>query len=198
MYFPALDNVVHLLSTLPGIGPRSALRIAFHLLERDPVETSQLASALMKLREEVLFCKKCGGLSDEEICHICRNDKRRSDLICIVEDPADVFAIEKTNEFSGLYHVLMGALSPLDGIGPEDLRLKELAARLEVDSPAELFIATNPTLEGDATASFIMENFRRDNIRITRISHGIPTGAAIEYADRNTLAQSIRNRLEIK
>ncbi len=196
MAFPALDNLVRLLGSLPGIGQRSALRIAFHILKSDSNLAGQLSQAILEIRNKIKFCAFCGGLTDEEVCSICRNEKR-SGTICLVEEPGDIIAIESTGEFQGQYHVLMGALSPLDGIGPEDLRIPELEERLKAGSYKEIFIATNPTLEGDTTAHYIMERFRDRNIRMTRISHGIPTGSSIEYADRNALARSIRGRQEL-
>ena len=210
--FPALDKLVRMLTTLPGIGERSALRIAFHILKNEVLQAVQLSQALLELRHNVHFCSDCGGLSETDgLCEICSNPARDTTTLCVVEEPGDIFAIEKTGEFHGLYHVLMGSLSPLDGIGPEDLRLAELERRIH-DSRAgnagstngvarakfaEVFIATNPTLEGDATAHFIHERLRDTGLRVTRISHGIPTGASIEYADRSTLARSIRARMDI-
>ncbi|MEQ9367201.1 MAG: recombination mediator RecR [Leptospirales bacterium] len=209
-----------MLTTLPGIGERSALRIAFHVLKNEELQAEQLSQALIELRRNVHFCSDCGGLSESEgLCEICSNPARDATTLCVVEEPGDIFAIEKTGEFSGLYHVLMGSLSPLDGVGPEDLRLLELEERVRggasrksqsaaEGAPAgksagdskgftEIFIATNPTLEGDATAHYIHERLGDTGLRVTRISHGIPTGASIEYADRSTLARSIRARMDI-
>lgn len=205
--FPALEKLVRMLTTLPGIGERSALRIAFHILKSEELQAGQLSDAIRELRSNVHFCAHCGGLSESAgLCHICSNPAREHGTLCVVEEPGDIFAIEKTGEYSGLYHVLLGALSPLDGIGPEDLRLGELFARIQDRAGhatnevpiTEVFIATNPTLEGDATAHYIRERLSVDgNVRITRISHGLPTGASIEYADRSTLARSIRSRQEL-
>jgi recombination protein RecR len=193
-----------MLTTLPGIGERSALRIAFHILKNESLQAEQLSSAILELRQNVHFCPDCGGLSPtENLCEICSDSARDHTALCVVEEPGDIFAIEKTGEFQGLYHVLMGSLSPLDGVGPGDLRLAELEDRVRGENGAgtsrflELFIATNPTLEGDATAHYISERLRGSGVRVTRISHGIPTGASIEYADRSTLARSIRARTEI-
>lgn len=213
--FPALDKLVRMLTTLPGIGERSALRIAFHVLKNEELQAEQLSQAILELRHNVHFCSDCGGLSETDgLCDICSNPSRDATTLCVVEEPGDIFAIEKTGEFQGLYHVLMGSLSPLDGVGPEDLRLAELEERVRNGASirtnqngngdsqnekrfAELFIATNPTLEGDATAHYIHERLRDTGLRVTRISHGIPTGASIEYADRSTLARSIRARMDI-
>ncbi|MCB1166835.1 MAG: recombination protein RecR [Leptospiraceae bacterium] len=194
MHFPALEQLVDLLGSLPGIGKKSARRIAFHILKSDPENSRRLSESVLRLRQEVRFCKQCGGLAEADLCHICSDTARDQSLLCVVEEPSDVFSIEDTGEFQGLYHVLMGALSPLDGIGPEDLRLKELSERIEQHPFREIFVATNPTLEGDATAHYISEMFANRGFRFTRISHGIATGASIEYADRGTLARSIRER----
>jgi len=194
MSFQELDHFVRILSTLPGIGARSARRIAFYLLKNDISETENLASSMLDLRRQIRFCTRCGGLSTQELCSICSDDRRDTDKLCVVEEPSDIFAIEATGEHHGFYHVLMGALSPLDGIGPEELRLRELEHRLSTEPISEVFIATNPTLEGDATASYIVDRFRSDTINFTRISHGITTGTGIEFADKSTLARSIRDR----
>ncbi|MBW7858849.1 MAG: recombination protein RecR [Leptonema sp. (in: Bacteria)] len=194
MSFPELEQLVRLLSSLPGIGQRSARRISFHLLKHDLRETEDLAEAMVDLRRRIRFCSLCGGLATDDVCSICDDSTRDRSQLCIVEEPSDIFAIESTGEYRGVYHVLMGALSPLDGIGPDELRIDELENRLKTEEFNEWFIATNPTLEGDATASYLSDRFRRDEIQFTRISHGIPTGSGIEFADRSTLARSIRER----
>ena len=197
MNLPAIDNLVSLLSTLPGIGSRSARRIVFHLIKEEPQLAKNLGRLLGELRERVQFCNQCGGISESELCPICRDPDRDQEILCLVEDPGDVFAVESTGEYHGHYHVLMGALSPLDGIGPQDLRIGELQSRIAAQPVKEILIATNPTMEGDATASYITALFRNLPIRMTRISHGITTGATLEYADSTTLARSIKNRQEI-
>ena len=197
MYFPALDNLIRQLSALPGIGRRSAMRIAFHLLQSDKEISEQISHAIKKLREEIRFCNICGGLTETDICTICDDTSRDDSIICVVEEPNDIYAIENTGDFKGKYHVLNGALSPLDGIGVEDLRIKELLDRIKTIQPKEIFIATNPTLEGDATARYIADHLEGKDIRVTRISHGIPTGSAIEYADSAALSRSIRGRQDI-
>lgn len=194
MYYPALENLIRLLGTLPGIGRRSATRIAFHLLHVDADEVEQLSGALRRMREEVHFCQECGGLTDRELCEICEDTGRDDSILCVVEEPNDIYVIEGTGEYRGRYHVLNGALSPMDGIGPEDLRLEELRARILAGNPRELFIATNPTIEGDATARYLADLFQDRDLSITRISHGIPTGSAIEFAEMSALARSIRSR----
>ncbi|MBU45390.1 MAG: recombination protein RecR [Spirochaetaceae bacterium] len=198
MHFPALEQLVDVLGSLPGVGKKSARRIAFHILKSDPEISKRLSDSIATLRREVRFCSQCGGLAEAELCHICSDPQRDQRLLCVVEDPSDVFSIEDTGEFHGLYHVLMGALSPLDGVGPEDLRIEELARRIETHPFDEIFVATNPTLEGDATAHYISEMFADRGFRFTRISHGIATGASIEYADKGTLARSIRERKSLE
>ena len=197
MYFPALDNLIRHLSSLPGIGRRSAMRIAFYLLQSDKEISEQISHAIKKLRDEIRFCDICGGLSETDICTICDDTSRDDSIICVVEEPNDIYAIENTGDFKGKYHVLNGALSPLDGIGVEDIRIKELLDRVKEIHPKEIFIATNPTLEGDATARYIADQFEGKDIRVTRISHGIPTGSSIEYADSTALSRSIRGRQDI-
>ncbi|HBS06171.1 MAG TPA: recombination protein RecR [Leptospiraceae bacterium] len=198
MQFPALEQLVDVLGSLPGVGKKSARRIAFHILKSDLEISKRLSDSIANLRREVRFCEQCGGLSQENLCHICSDSHRNQRLLCVVEDPSDIFSIEDTGEFNGLYHVLMGALSPLDGISPEDLRIEELSQRIETHPFDEIFIATNPTLEGDATAHYISELFAHRGFRFTRISHGIATGASIEYADKGTLARSIRERKSLE
>ena len=198
----AFHNLIQILSSLPGIGPRSALRIALHLMKSSTVFVQDLSQAIVELKQKLRFCKQCGGITEREICEICGDPSRDDKLLCLVEEAADIFVIEKSGEFSGLYHVLMGALSPLDGIGPEELRLQELKQRLDNSKEIEeLFIATNPTLEGDATADYVHKLFqdhqKRRHLKITRISHGIPTGSAIEFAEASVLARSIRTRVPI-
>jgi len=199
MLFPALENAVRLFSSLPGIGQRSALRIAFHLIKSDSEKAGDIASAIERLKAEVRFCSICGGLADEDLCPICMDARRDRSIICVVEEPGDVYAIEKTGEFSGVYHVLMGAISPLDGIGPGDIRIRELLLRVQKDTGLrEILLATNPTLEGDATAEYVAGALHATGLRLTRISHGIPTGASIEYAEKTTLGRSIKLRHDFK
>lgn len=198
MYFAALENLIQLFASLPGIGRRSATRIAFHLLRMDDYLNLQLSEAVRDIRKHIRFCKECGGLSEAELCKICEDANRNDEILCVVEEPGDIYAIEKTGEYKGRYHVLMGALSPLDGIGPEDLRIQELAERVEKSKFVELLVAANPTLEGDATAQYLLNLFRDKDIRITRISHGLPTGATIEFADSSALSRSIRSRQELQ
>ena len=194
MNFPALENLIDALSALPGVGRRSALRMAFHILRMDPEQARDLSRSIERVQAEIRFCARCGSLTETELCSICTDPRRDTRLLCVVEEPGDVYAIERTGEFRGCYHVLGGALSPLDGIGPEDLKLRELAARVETEPVEEVFLATNPTLEGDATAQYVAGLLRPRGLRMTRISHGIPTGTPLEYADEGALARSIRAR----
>lgn len=192
----SFDRAVQLIQTLPGVGSRSAVRMVMHLLRSEEHQVRQLAEGLLRLKQEIGFCQKCGGLSDQDLCQVCTDSTRQTSLLCIVEEPGDIFAIENTGEYHGCYHVLMGALSPLDGVGPEDLRLTELWQRLQEDPVQEIFIATNPTLEGDATANYIHEKLHVGKVLLTRLSHGIATGASIEYADRSSLARSVKARAQ--
>ncbi len=194
MNFPALENLIDALCMLPGVGRRSALRMAFHILRMDPAQARELSSAIARVQDEIHFCSRCGSLTDVELCSVCTDTRRDVRLLCVVEEAQDVYAIERTGEFRGRYHVLGGALSPLDGVGPEDLRLRELTGRLTEEPVEEVFLATNPTLEGDATAQYVATLLRPRQVRLTRISHGIPTGTPLEYADEGALARSIRAR----
>ena len=194
MNFPALENLIEALSALPGVGRRSALRMAFHILRMDPEQAQGLSRSIERVQAEIRFCTRCGSLTDAELCSVCTDTRRDGRLLCVVEEPGDVYAIERTGEFRGRYHVLGGALSPLDGVGPDDLTLRELAARVEGGPVEEVFLATNPTLEGDATAQYVAGLLRPHGLRMTRISHGIPTGTPLEYADEGALARSIRSR----
>ncbi len=196
----AFHNLVQTLSKLPGIGQRSALRIGLYLIKSDERITKELSKALLTLKQTLRFCQICGGITEHETCEICVDSLRDPSLLCVVEEPGDIFTIEKTGEFSGHYHVLMGVLSPLDGIGPDELRLQELIQRVTQENQVnELFIATNPTVEGDTTADYISNLFtNQENLLITRISHGIPTGSVIEFAEPSVLARSIRTRMALK
>ncbi|GIX41542.1 MAG: recombination protein RecR [Leptospiraceae bacterium] len=198
MFLKELESFIEIFTRLPGIGEKSARRIAFYLLRSDKEEAQKLAKSIINLIEKIQFCEICGGFSSEPICEICKDEKRNREILCIVEDPSDIFIIESTQEFNGIYHVLMGALSPLDGIGPENLRLKELEERLKKENIKECFIATNPTLEGDATADYIVRNYSHYPVIFSRLTHGIPTGSTLEFTDKHTLSISIKNRMIIK
>ncbi|MCS7204415.1 MAG: recombination mediator RecR [Leptospiraceae bacterium] len=194
MYFKELDSFIRSFTKLPGIGEKSARRIAFFLLKSDKQLAHELSQNIKQLVERIHFCKTCGGFTTSEICDICSDPTRNAELLCVVEEPSDIFLIENTGEFRGYYHVLMGALSPIDGVGIEDLRFKELEARLQLGVIKECFIATNPTLEGDATADYIVRSFKKYPVKFTRLSHGVLTGSSLEFSDKYTLSLSIRNR----
>ena len=198
-----VSNLIDAFSRLPGIGPKSASRLAYFLLRSDEEIALSLASALQELKAETLFCSLCHNIADKDPCAICDNDQRDKSIICIVEEPLDVQAIERTGSFHGLYHVLHGAISPVEGIGPDDLKLRELLNRLqpggqpdEVET-RELLVATNPNLEGEATAMYIARLIKPQGIRITRLARGLPTGGDLEYADEMTLSNALAGRLEM-
>lgn len=194
---PILTELVSVLSSLPGVGKKSAMRIGFHFLRMEKTEFDSWVKSLVQIKTAAKFCSECGGISDAEICSICSNDHRSKNILCIVEQPEDVFFVENTGEFPGKYHVLGGAISPIDGIGPEKLRIRELLNRLKDSVLEEILIATNPTLEGDATASYISSLLKDSGIKVTRIAHGVTVGSTIEYADQYTLGKAIRSRLAI-
>lgn len=187
--------MVSSLSGLPGIGRKSATRIAFHLLRMEEHSFQQFISNIKDTKENLKFCRKCAGITEYDICDICTSPKRDHRILCIIEQPEDIFFIEKTNAFSGKYHVLNGAISPLDGIGPEQLRISELEERIASENVEEILLATNPTLEGDATASYISGLLRNSGVRLTRIAHGLTVGGTIEYSDQYTLSKAIQSRL---
>lgn len=183
-------------SRLPGIGPKSAQRLAFHVLNGDLSQAERLAEAIVNARSSIKYCSVCGNLTDADPCVICRNEARDKDIICVVQEPRDVIAMERTREFKGHYHVLHGAISPLGGVGPDDIRIKELLARMSPEVK-EVIIATNPNVEGEATAMYIARLFKPLGIRVTRIAHGIPVGGDLEYADEVTLSKALEGRREI-
>ncbi len=192
----AVERAIHELSKLPGIGRKSAQRVVFYLLKRPESEIESLAKALVDLRAKVKHCSICYNITEQDPCSICRDDKRDRRFICVVEEPNDVIALEKTGEYRGLYHVLGGALSPLDGIGPDDLKIKPLIERLS-SGVEEVIIATNPNTEGEATALYLAKLIKPLQIRLSRIARGIPVGADIEYADEITLARALEGRIPL-
>ena len=197
-FSPLLDQLITDLQILPGIGPKSAQRIAFHILERKRESAVTLAHSLEKAMLEIGHCQQCNTLTEREICSICANPKRQLEkILCVVEGPADVAAIEQTNQFSGQYFVLMGHLSPLDGIGPDDIGLDKLAALLASQQYEELILATNPTVEGEATAYYIAEIASEYGVKASRIAHGVPVGGELEYVDGTTLSHSLLGRQQI-
>jgi recombination protein RecR len=193
----ALDELVEALSSLPGIGRKSAARLAFHLLKRPREESNELAARIVKAREILHPCINCGNLAEMELCDICSNPSRDRSIICVVEESSDVTAIESTNDFRGLYHVLGGALSPLDGIGPDELNLESLKKQAE-KGVKEVIIATNPSTEGEATAAYITAFLRDTGVAISRIARGLPAGGSLEFADKTTLTRAMENRTTIK
>jgi len=195
-YSPLLTSLIEALRSLPGVGPRSAQRMAFHLLERDREGARRLSGALVEAVDGIGHCRECRMLTEEPVCAICRSDRRDRSQLCVVETPADVLAVERAAGYNGLYFVLMGHLSPLDGIGPEELGLDRLAARLR-DSVTEVIIATNPTVEGEATAQYIAGLAQDHGARASRIAHGVPIGGELEYIDGGTLSHAFSGRQPI-
>ncbi len=191
-----LETLINSLSIQPGIGKKSAQRIAYHLLQRNRDGAKSLASALLDAMEHIIHCQRCRNFSDNELCNICSSNKRDASILCVVESPADVKAVEDTG-FGGMYFVLMGHLSPLDGIGPDELGLDKLSAILQEGKVSEVILATNSTVEGEATAHFISEMVRKQGIKISRIAHGVPVGGELEYIDSGTLSEALAGRREI-
>jgi recombination protein RecR len=194
MYEGAIQDLIDELGRLPGIGPKSAQRIAFHIIQSERVDVSRLVDVLRTVKERVKFCTECGNITEEETCRICRDPRRDGTLICVVEESKDVMAIEKTREFRGKYHVLGGAISPIDGVGPEQLRIRELMVRLANPDIAEIIIATDPNLEGEATASYLIRQIRPMGIKVSRLASGLPVGGDLEYADEVTLGRAFEGR----
>ena len=195
MYEGAVQDLIDELGRLPGVGPKSAQRIAFHLLQADPADVERLGHALTEVKARVRFCEVCFNISEADLCRICADPRRDTSAICVVEEPKDVVAIERTREFRGRYHVLGGAISPIDGIGPQDLRVRELVARLGDTGVTEVIIATDPNLEGEATASYLSRMLRDIGVpRVTRLASGLPVGGDLEYADEVTLGRAFEGR----
>jgi recombination protein RecR len=190
-------RLIEAFSRLPGIGPKSASRLTYYLLRSQSDEATELADALKELRERTQFCSVCFNITEESPCPICQSDERDRNVICVVEEPLDVMAIERTREYRGLYHVLHGVISPMDGIGPEDLRIRELIDRIETGTVKEIILATNPSLEGENTAMYIQRKISNSNIKITRLARGLPMGGDLEYADEVTLARALEGRREM-
>ncbi|MQY05406.1 recombination mediator RecR [Actinomadura macrotermitis] len=194
MYEGVVQNLIDELGRLPGVGPKSAQRIAFHLLSADPADVERLGRALKEVKDKVRFCKTCGNVAEEEECRICRDPRRDPQVICVVEESKDVVAIEKTREFRGRYHVLGGAISPIEGVGPEDLRIRELMQRLADGAVTELILATDPNLEGEATATYLARLVKPMGLTVTRLASGLPVGGDLEYADEVTLGRAFEGR----
>jgi recombination protein RecR len=193
---PVLENLVAQLTRLPGVGTRTAHRLAFHLLRVPKEEALALADAIREAKERIGFCRECGNLTEEELCPICQDQRRDRTVICVVEQPADLVSLERTREYRGLYHVLGGALSPIDGVEPAHLRIDELLRRVEHDGVEEVVLATNPTLTGEATATFIADRLR-GRARVTRLASGLPVGSDLEYADEVTLGRALAGRRDM-
>src|SRR5262245_19112246 len=193
---PAVENLVTQLSKLPGIGRRTAQRLAFHILSARPEEALELSRAIQEVKERVRFCRECGNLTEDELCDVCSDARRDRSVICVVEQPVDVVSLERTHEYRGLYHVLGGALSPIDGVEPSDLRIDELVRRVDANGVREVVLATNPTMTGEATAAYLADRLR-DRVRVTRLASGLPVGGDLEYADEVTLGRALAGRREM-
>ena len=196
-HVPALERLIEQFERLPGIGKKTAQRLAFYVLNLPKSEAERFAQAITEAKEKIHTCKICQNLTDAEYCPVCANQSRDHSVICVVEDAQDVMAFERTHEFNGYYHVLHGVISPLDGIGPEQLRIKELLARLGDGTVKEVIMATNPTVEGEATASYLSRLLKPLGVKVTRLAYGIPVGGNLEYADEVTLSRALEGRSEI-
>jgi recombination protein RecR len=194
MYEGIIQDLIDELGRLPGVGPKSAQRIAFHIIQSDRVDVNRLAEVLKTVKERVKFCFICGNISEDELCKICKDPRRDRTTICVVEESKDVLAIERTREFKGTYHVLGGAISPIDGVGPENLKIKELMARLAQSTIGEVIIATDPNLEGEATATYLTRLIKPLGVKLSRLASGLPVGGDLEYADEITLGRAFEGR----
>jgi len=196
-YSPSIEKLIESFEKLPSIGHKTAVRLAFYMLNLDKEQVNEFIFSITNAKKNLKYCSQCYNISDTDPCDICSNSKRIADTICVVEDVKDVIAMERTHEFHGVYHVLHGAISPMNGIGPDDIKIKELLARLQDESVKELIIATNPRVEGEATAMYISKLVKPLGIKVTRIAHGIPVGGDLEYTDEITLAKALEGRREI-
>jgi recombination protein RecR len=196
VYSPAVENLVSQLTRLPGVGTRTAQRLAFHLLRVPKDEAAALAGAIAEVKDRVRFCSECGNLTEEEVCAICLDTRRDQAVVCVVEQPADLISVERTHEYRGLYHVLGGALSPIDGVEPEHLRIGQLLQRVERNGIQEVVLATNPNMTGEATAAYLADRLR-GHVRVTRLASGLPVGGDLEYADEVTLGRALAGRREM-
>ncbi len=194
MYEGVVQDLIDELGRLPGVGPKSAQRIAFHLLQTEAIDVQRLVDAITEVKARIRFCLTCGNVAEGEVCRICADTRRDTSLICVVEEPKDIVAIERTREFRGRYHVLGGAISPIEGIGPDDLRFTELMTRLASSEVTEVIIATDPNLEGEATAAYLARFLRPLGLRVTRLASGLPVGGDLEYADEVTLGRAFEGR----
>lgn len=196
-YAAPVARLIEEFSKLPGVGRKSAQRLAFHVLNMQEADAKNLSEAILEAKQKTRYCSQCGNITDIDPCNLCRNEQRDQSLICVVEEAKDVVAMEKTREFKGLYHVLHGAISPMEGIGPEDIRIKELLIRLQQTEVREIILATNPNIEGEATSMYISKLVKPMGIKTTRLAHGIPVGGDLEYADEVTLSKALEGRREI-
>ncbi|MFZ9876920.1 MAG: recombination mediator RecR [Candidatus Nanopelagicales bacterium] len=197
MYQGSLQDLIDALGKLPGIGPKSAQRLAFYFLQTDPMSVENLARLLLEVKQKVKSCKTCGAVSETETCNLCNDIRRDRTSICVVEEAKDISSVEKTREFKGKYHVLGGVISPIDGIGPDQLRIKELIKRVSEENIQEVIIATNPNLEGEATAAYLVKVLEPSQILVTRLASGLPVGGELEYADEVTLGRAFKGRRQV-
>ena len=197
MYEGVVQDLIDELGRLPGVGPKSAQRIAFHILQADPTDVRRLAQILLEVKERVRFCATCGNVAEDTECRICRDPRRDPTVLCVVEESKDVQAVERTREYRGRYHVLGGAISPIEGIGPDDLRVKELMTRLADGTVTELILATDPNLEGEATATYLARLVKPMGLKVTRLASGLPVGGDLEYADEVTLGRAFEGRRQL-
>ena len=198
MYAGPVQELIDQLGRLPGVGPKSAQRIAFYLLKLTKEDAERLAEAIVEVKARISFCRRCWNVAEGELCEMCRDERRDAAIVCVVEEPRDIVAVEKTQEFHGLYHVLQGAISPIEGIGPEQLRVKELLARVDVEGIKEIILCTNPNLEGEATAMYLARLLKPLGLSVTRIASGLPVGGDLEYADELTLGRALEGRREVE
>jgi len=197
VYSKAMARLVEAFNKLPGIGPKTAQRLAYFILKLPREEVEAISQALIEARDKITLCSRCGNFTEEQPCHVCRDNKRDPGVICVVQEPRDLLAMEKTGEYQGNYHVLQGAISPIDGVGPDNIRIKELLERVQQGNVKEIILATNPNVEGEATAMYISRLMKPLGVRITRIAHGLPVGGDLEYADEVTLTRALEGRREI-
>lgn len=197
IYSPSIEKLVESFEKLPSIGHKTAVRLAFHMLDLTEAEVQEFINSIITAKQNLKYCSKCYNISDTDPCPICANQKRDESIICVVEDVKDIIAMEKTHEFKGIYHVLHGSISPMNGVGPDDIKLKELLARLNPETVKELILATNPRVEGEATAMYISKLVKPLGITVTRIAHGIPVGGDLEYTDEITLTKALEGRREL-
>ncbi len=195
-YAKPIDQLIEALAKLPGIGRKTASRLAFHILRSSPSEAQELARAILDVKEKIHLCSVCFNLTDDDPCRICQDERRAKEILCVVEGPNDLIAIENTGEYKGRYHVLHGTLSPLEGVGPEDIKIKELLERLKKENVCEVILATNPSLEGENTAMYIQKKLAALDVKVTRLARGLPFGTELEYADDVTLTRALEGRQE--